>query len=116
MKFNFARWIVFVIGLACPMFAQDSHYRPERQQIPFPTCLTMKGAWEGGSKPCTQQDHEAWLTDIRHWRDERKIRIGYDGSRYDMPESEMDAVEFLSAADDGAGPVLLRSGSRQIHC
>jgi formylglycine-generating enzyme required for sulfatase activity len=25
------------------------------------------------------------LKDIRHWRDERRIRIGYDGSRYDMP-------------------------------
>jgi hypothetical protein len=48
MKFTFSRWIVVVIGLACPMLAQDSHYRPERQQIPFPTCLTMKGAWEGG--------------------------------------------------------------------
>jgi hypothetical protein len=23
------------------------------------------------------------LNDITHWRDERRIRIGYDGSRYD---------------------------------
>ena len=44
----------------------------------------MKGAWEGGSTPCTQHEHDSWLTDIRHWRDERRIRIGYEGSRYDL--------------------------------
>ena len=55
----------------------------------------MKGAWEGGSKPCTQQEHEAWLADIRHWRDERRIRIGYDGSRYDMPELKWTQSSFF---------------------
>ena len=60
-------------------------FSPDDQQIPGPDCLTMKGAWEGGSKACTAEDHEAWLTDIHHWRTERRIRIGYDGSRYDLP-------------------------------
>ncbi len=37
MKSAFARLAVLVvISLACPMFAQDSHYRPDRQQIPSP--------------------------------------------------------------------------------
>ncbi len=79
------RFITFLFCLAGIAAAQDSHYRPERQQIPDPACLTMKGAWQGGSKACTPADHEAWLTDIQHWRKERRIRIGYDGSRYDMP-------------------------------
>ena len=43
----------------------------------------MKGAWAAGPAPCTQNEHDAWLNDIRHWRMERRIRIGYDGSRYD---------------------------------
>src|SRR5882762_5836840 len=64
--------------------AQDSHFYPDHQQIPTPGCLIMKGAWEGGSKPCIQDEHDSWLVDIRHWRDERRIRIGYDGSRYDL--------------------------------
>jgi gamma-glutamyl hercynylcysteine S-oxide synthase len=75
--------------------AQDSRFRPDRQQIPTPGCLTMKGAWEGGSAPCTQNEHDTWLADIRHWREERKIRIGYNGSRYDSPELKWTQSSFF---------------------
>ena len=75
---------VFVLLLGAICSAQDSHFSPKGQQIPVPECLTMKGLWEGGSKACSQTEHEAWLADIRHWRNERRIRIGYDGSRYDL--------------------------------
>jgi gamma-glutamyl hercynylcysteine S-oxide synthase len=67
------------------LFAQDSNYRPVGDQIPVPGCLTMKAAWQGGTKPCTKEELAAWLADIRHWRDERRIRTGYEGSRYDLP-------------------------------
>ncbi len=86
---------VLVLGLASLLSAQDSHYRPERQQIPVPGCFAMRGAWEGGSKFCTQEDHESWLTDIKHWRMERRIRIGYDGSRYDMPALKWTQNSFM---------------------
>src|SRR5580700_935141 len=75
---------VFVLLLGAICSAQDSHFSPKGQQIPVPECLTMKGLWEGGSKACSETEHEAWLADIRHWRNERRIRIGYDGSRYDL--------------------------------
>ena len=76
--------------------AQDTHYSPKgQQQIPTPDCLIMKGAWEGGSKPCSAQEHEAWLTDIRHWRSERRIRIGYSGARYDMPALQWTQSSFM---------------------
>ncbi len=75
--------------------AQDSHFRPDRQQIPTPGCLIMTGAWEGGSKSCSQNEHDAWLADIRHWRDERRIRIGYDGSRYDLPALKWTQSSFF---------------------
>ena len=55
----------------------------------------MKGAWEGGSKACTPADHEAWLADIQHWRKERRIRIGYDGARYDMPALKWTQSSFF---------------------
>lgn len=96
MKLNFVRiTTAAVLGVASLVSAQDSHYRPERQQIPTPSCLVMKGLWEGGSKPCTQDEHEAWLADIRHWRDERRIRIGYDGSRYDVPAMKWTQSSFF---------------------
>ena len=53
----------------------------------FP-CLrayTERGSSEGGSKPCNTEDTDAWLADISHWRNERKIRIGYSDQRYHQP-------------------------------
>jgi gamma-glutamyl hercynylcysteine S-oxide synthase len=55
----------------------------------------MKGLWEGGSKPCTQDEHDAWLADITHWRMERRIRVGYDGSRYDLPALQWTQSSFM---------------------
>ena len=75
--------------------AQDSRYRPEKQQIPTPGCLVMKGAWEGGSTACGQNEHDAWLADITHWRNERRIRIGYNGDRYDVPALKWTQSSFF---------------------
>jgi gamma-glutamyl hercynylcysteine S-oxide synthase len=73
------------VTLVPPVHAQDTQFPPIDQQIPSPSCLTLRGAWEGKSQACAPDQHTAWLADIRHWRDERRVRIGYDGSRYDMP-------------------------------
>lgn len=87
--------LAFVVILSLPLASQDSRYRPQGQQIPTPDCLVMKGAWEGGSKPCTQSEHETWLADITHWRNERRIRIGYSGSRYDQPALRWTQSSFM---------------------
>ncbi|MFZ0759334.1 MAG: formylglycine-generating enzyme family protein [Candidatus Sulfotelmatobacter sp.] len=85
--------ILLAVSAVCS--AQDSHFRPKEQQIPVPECLTMKGLWEGGSKPCSQTEHEAWLADITHWRMERRIRVGYDGARYDLPALKWTQSSFM---------------------
>ncbi|HEX7729363.1 MAG TPA: SUMF1/EgtB/PvdO family nonheme iron enzyme [Terracidiphilus sp.] len=75
--------------------AQDSHYRPNGQQIPPPHCLTLRGAWEGGYTPCTAKTHQEWLDDVSHWRDERLIRIGFEPSRYELPALKWAQSAFM---------------------
>ena len=75
--------------------AQDSHYSPRGQQIPPPECFTIRGAWEGGYTPCTAGSHQAWLRDIAHWRMERRIRVGYDPTRYQVPELKWAQSSFM---------------------
>jgi gamma-glutamyl hercynylcysteine S-oxide synthase len=96
MRSGFPRTAVLVLMLATISSAQTTHFSPKgQQQIPVPECLTMKGLWEGGSKSCTQTEHDAWLTDITHWRMERRIRIGYDGTRYDLPALKWTQSSFM---------------------
>jgi len=88
---------------AIPLVGQDTAYVPgaaaawngDWQQIPGPKCLEMHGAWEGGSTTCSPQEHELWLADVTHWRDERRIRIGYNPERYEMPELKWTQSSFI---------------------
>jgi formylglycine-generating enzyme required for sulfatase activity len=89
--------IVFSISLIlCGIAtAQDTNFEPVQQQIPGPDCLLLKPDYAGEWKPCTQEDHQSWLDDVRHWRAERLIRIGYDGSRYDSPSLKWTQSSFF---------------------
>jgi len=75
--------------------AQDTHYAPRGQQIPAQSCFTMRAAWEGGGTPCTSASHAEWLADITHWRMERRIRVGYDPARYEMPALKWAQSAFM---------------------
>jgi iron(II)-dependent oxidoreductase len=76
---------ILFLAAALPAFPQDTRYSPKNQLIPAPECLTLEAAWQGGYTPCDSASHETWLKDIHHWRFERRIRIGYNGWRYDQP-------------------------------
>lgn len=95
MKLTVLKMIVPAVALIATGLAQDSKYSPQGQQIPVPECLTMRGIGEGESRACTLTDHQDWLADITHWRNERRIRIGYDGSRYDLPALKWTQSSFL---------------------
>ena len=70
-------------ALVIAAVGQDTKNKPVNQQIPPPGCLTLKGAWEGGYIPCTDETHQEWLKDVTHWRTERRIRVGLDGPLYE---------------------------------
>jgi len=80
---------------ALPALAQDSQYSPKEQQIPVPACSDVESLWEGSYTPCTPEVHENWLKDITYWRNERRIRVGYNGARYEMPELLWTQSSFL---------------------
>ncbi len=96
---HISRWAVALtlcaVGAAQIAAAQDTKHRPEGQQIPSPSCLTLRGAWEGGYVPCNESSHEEWLKDITHWRNERRIRTGFDPSRYELPALKWTQSSFI---------------------
>jgi gamma-glutamyl hercynylcysteine S-oxide synthase len=87
--------IVILLALAGLARAQDTSFETVRQQIPAPECLSMRGEGQGEAKACTRQDHQEWLADIQHWRGERRMRIGYDGSRYGLPALKWTQSSFF---------------------
>jgi formylglycine-generating enzyme required for sulfatase activity len=93
------RWkrLAFAVLLAWPgvTAAQDTSFEPDHQQIPSPGCWLAPPVWDAETQPCTRQDHDAWLADIQHWRNERSVRIAYDGSRYGLPELKWTQSSFF---------------------
>lgn len=85
--------------IALSAWGQDTHFTPVGQQIPPPDCLTLKTPYQtalaGGFVDCPPLTHEAWLKDVSHWRNERLIRIGYDGTRYDNPALQWTQSSFI---------------------
>ena len=80
---------------AWPASAQDVQYSPQGEQIPGPRCESVP-EWYGG-KPRTCQPGELafWLSDIRHWRDERRLRVGFDPTTYDTPALKWTQSSFI---------------------
>jgi iron(II)-dependent oxidoreductase len=103
MTSRFFHFLVFVLICTASLLAQDTAYvpggaaawDPEWQQIAGPKCLEMRGAWEGGSSVCAPEDHDNWLADVTHWRIERRIRIGYSDSRYELPALKWTQSSFI---------------------
>ena len=86
---------LLAILFSTPIRAQDSHYYPDYQQIPPDRCLTQRNDSDGSGAACTAGSHQAWLADITHWRSERRIRTGYDPSRYQMPALQWAQSSFM---------------------
>jgi iron(II)-dependent oxidoreductase len=98
-----SRFIVLLLLGSIVALAQDTQYVPrgpadresDWRQIPGPKCLNTKTAWEKDSTACTTEEHEKWLADISHWRNERRIRIGYNGSRYELAALRWTQSSFI---------------------
>jgi formylglycine-generating enzyme required for sulfatase activity len=88
--------VVFLILPATEaVLAQDSRFRPIEQQIPTPQCKNPDQPRDGDWISCSQAEHDVWMADIKHWRNERLIRIAYDSSRYDVPALKWTQSSFI---------------------
>ena len=76
--------LLVISGSVCP--GQDTNFPPHGQQIPAPTC---------GSDLCPPDLHAKWLDDIKRWRAEKLIRIGFDGRRYHDPALAWTQSSFM---------------------
>jgi gamma-glutamyl hercynylcysteine S-oxide synthase len=72
------------------------------EQIYAPTCSVVSDLKAGfpiklarSYKPCSDDELHVWLSDMRQYRLERRIRVGYDGSRYDLPALKWTQSSFI---------------------
>jgi formylglycine-generating enzyme required for sulfatase activity len=79
-KDRFLLFLLVPLLMASVVSAQDTKYPPKGEQLPGPE----KSA-----------DFPEWLADLKHWRAERRIRIGYDGSEYARPELHWAQSSFI---------------------
>ena len=98
MKYQALFIPILIVLFALPIAAQDTQSEPRGEQIPGPRNPTEMDGYccaKGGERPTSVAAWKAWLADIRHWRAEHLIRIGYDGTQYDRPELKWTQSSFI---------------------
>ena len=81
--------LVPLIVLAACLRAQDTQFPPAGEQIPGPdNAKTETGqcCYRSDEIPDSLKAFHNWIEDVRHWRNEQRIRIGYDGLQYERPQ------------------------------
>ncbi len=71
-----ALWFALAFGL----FAQDTRYPPQGEQLPGPP---------------SKADTAAWRADLTRWRAEVRVRAGLNGSAYQRPEFQWAQSSFI---------------------
>jgi len=84
-----------LLAVLCTAQANAQFGNPQGQLILAPQCLAGGPIMRPGATACTPSTHRDWLADNIHWRTERRIRIGYDGARYGLPELQWAQHSFI---------------------
>jgi formylglycine-generating enzyme required for sulfatase activity len=89
---------VLFLAFAGSIFAQDTKFPPQGEQIPGPDKTeTTAGqcCYRSDEIKDPAQAFKTWIDDVRHWRRERLIRMGYSGSEYERPELKWTQSTFI---------------------
>lgn len=81
---NVVRLGGIALFLAVSLCSQDTKFAPQGSQIPGPVRANDRAA------------HAEWLEDMRRWRSEHKIRIGFRDDEYRRPELHWVQSNFVS--------------------
>jgi len=89
---------ILLLVFAGSVFAQDSKFPPQGEQIPGPDKsenYAGQCCYRSGEVEDPALAFKTWLDDVRHWRRERLIRMGYKGSEYERPELKWTQSSFI---------------------
>ncbi len=89
---------IFLPLFASCLMAQDTKFEPQDEQIPGPDksmIYSNQYSYRSDEAQEPVRAFQTWIDDVRHWRTERRIRIGYDGSQYDRPELQWAQSSFI---------------------
>ena len=80
--------VCFFLVITSHVYSQDRQFAIEGLQISGPDCLNS-------GTPCVLDAHKRWLMDVNHWRTERRIRVGYTGSLYEIEALKWTQSSFI---------------------
>jgi len=83
----FMMWALAIAAFTCSapaLLAQDTRFPPVDSQFPLPACEDE--VWVPlVYTACTPEQLKEWRKDVFHWRDEKRLRSGYDDAEYRRP-------------------------------
>jgi gamma-glutamyl hercynylcysteine S-oxide synthase len=71
------------------------HLKLNPEGIAAPGCNEVPKLLVGGNKDCTPQETATWLEEMRGWRENRRIRMGYSDDMYDVPALKWTQSSFI---------------------
>jgi iron(II)-dependent oxidoreductase len=99
-----AGWtLAMALGFAHAMSAAGPDEKEVANYVPWfpssavpmitgPKCLELQ---DGVSSGCKANDHQRFLDALRYWRKARRIYVGYDDSRYNLPSLKWAQSSFI---------------------
>jgi gamma-glutamyl hercynylcysteine S-oxide synthase len=66
----------------------------KQAMINGPECLKYP-QWSLFANECSEGSHDAWLEEVHHWREERRVRVGFSDARYEDPRLQWAQRAFI---------------------
>ena len=95
------RWTCCAVGLCAfglgSLWGQVDypHVTLTTEGLTAPECNDVPKLLIGGAHSCSSQETQTWLSELRSWRSNRRIRMGYSDEMYKVPELQWTQSSFI---------------------